>query len=131
MAAAQEPEYHIVIGPARHPETGEVCLSFEVRTVREFTAFGYTIAVRLTEAPSQRSYRLELGGISLPTVGRPQPGPAFTQVLAALPPNGTYELVVARKKQEASCSFTVANGAPGRISAHDPGGLATVEVASS
>lgn len=131
MADAQEPEYHVVIGPGTDPETGQACLTFTVSTLREFTSFGYIINVGVTEAPSDKSFRLELGGISLPKVGRPQPGPARTVVLVALPPNGTYQLTVARKKQTATCSFTVGNGAPGKISASDPGGLATFEVASS
>lgn len=131
MAEAQEPEYHVIIGPATDPESGSPCLSFDVRTVREFTSFGYTITVKMTKAPSEKGYRLEVGGISLPKVGRPQPGPARTVLLAALPPNGTYQLTVARKKQMATCAFTVGNAAPGKISSSDPGGLATFEVASS
>lgn len=131
MAESQEPEYHVVIRPDTDPESGEACLAFEVRTVREFTSFGYTINVDLTEAPSEKEYSVDLGGISLPTVGRPQPGPARSVVRAALPPNGTYALTVKRKKHSASCAFTVGNGAPGKITESDPAGLATFEVASA
>ena len=131
MATANEPEYRVTIGTGTDPETGDVCLAIEVSTVREFTSFGYTINVSMTEAPSEGRYRLEIGGISLPKVGRPDPGPARTTVLAAMPSNGTYTLVAARKKHEASCSFTVGKGAPGKITASDDAGLATFEVTSS
>ncbi len=131
MAQSQEPEYHVVIRPDTDPETGDPCLAFDVSTVREFTSFGYTINVGLTEAPSNKEFGIVLGGISLPKVGRPQPGPARSIVRAALPPNGTYTLTVTRKKHAASCAFTVGNGAPGKITESDPAGLATFDVASA
>ncbi len=130
MPTSTEPEYRVVLsyGPRQTNETPGLVVAIE--TKREFTSFGYQLQLTSVPAPSQTTYEIRIGGITLPTIGRPQPGPARGEVVEALPTDGTYHLVITRKAQRAQCRFTIAQGRIGELLSVDEGGLTTFEIGS-
>lgn len=128
MPTTSEPEYRVLLSVGTHPASDAPALVVAIETVREFTSFGYQLALTSVPAPSQQTYEVRIGGMSLPSVGRPQPGPARGEVMEALPADGTYHLVVSRKTQRAECRFTIAQGQIGALEAGDEGGLTTFEI---
>lgn len=101
-----------------------------VETVREFTSFGYQLTLTSVPAPSQTGVEVRIGGITLPTVGRPQPGPARGRVESSTGADGLFDIVVTRKKQRATCRCVIDGGAIESLQAIDEGGLATFEIGS-
>ncbi len=115
-------DYEFVIALAREtePDTDRTLLAIRVRTVREFTSFGYEIGLTNRSAPSKKEYGVEIGGLSLPRVTMPVTGGARSSVLVAMPADGTYELVIHKRSKQGLARFTVKGGIP--IGIDDVGG---------
>ncbi|MBK6291943.1 MAG: hypothetical protein IPH85_10005 [Ignavibacteria bacterium] len=113
-------EFVVALARETEPDTDRTLLAIRVRTVREFTSFGYEIGLTNRSAPSKKEYGVEIGGLSLPRVTMPVTGGARSSVLVAMPADGTYELVIHKRSKQGLARFTVKGGIP--IGIDDVGG---------
>ena len=117
MAEEQDkPEYSITVGWAKDEDSGSELLRLHVETEREFTSFGYTIKVDSNLDSANSRLNVGLGGIALPSVGRPQAGPASANVFQTIPADGDIELYVHRKETAATCKVKIKGGKPVSLS---------------
>lgn len=128
MSSTSAPEYRVLLSTSS--TAASTTLNVVVETVREFTSFGYVVALTSVPAPSQQRFDVRIGGIALPSMGRPQPGPARGEIAEPLPADGTYDLVVTRKTQQGQCRITIADGQITDLRSVDEGGLTTFEIGS-
>lgn len=99
MSTPPEPEYRARILQTTHPESGDRVLSIHIETVREFTSFAYQLSVKVETSSSGAVADVHIGGLTIPPVGRPQPGPARSQVYLPEPPTGSLLCRFHVKKQ--------------------------------
>ena len=119
-------EYHLAISVDPVGESGTPELVCGIRTEREFTSFGYGVKVGKTF--SNDTIKLEIGGMTLPTSGGPQPGPATAEARFSMPADGSYTIKVERKSATSTCTVTVKDGKPHKLSDVSEGGLATFTI---
>lgn len=109
-------------------ESGAPMLQFMFRTVREFSTFGYAIAVTDASKPAKTEYAFELGGLSLPAHTNHKFGGAQTIVMRSLPIDGTYALTVRRRTREYTAQINVVDGVPTSLVHDDAPSFIRVEV---
>lgn len=98
MSIAPEPEYRVRIQRATHPESGAEAVVIDFQTTREFTSFAYQLSVRTETSSSGEVADLYIGGLTIPPVGRPQPGPARARIYLPEPPTGVMRCRIHVKK---------------------------------
>lgn len=113
-------EFVVTLARETEPDTKRVLLAIRVRTVREFTSFGYEIGLTNRSAPSKNEYGVEIGGLSLPRVTMPVTGGARSSIVVGMPTDGTYDLVIHKRSKQGLARFTVKGGIP--IGIDDAGG---------
>ncbi len=113
-------EFVVTLARETEPDSKRVLLALRVRTVREFTSFGYEIGLTNRSAPSKNEYGVEIGGLSVPRVSAPAVGGARSSISLAMPIDGTYDLVIYKRNRQGRARFTIAGGIPTQID--DAGG---------
>lgn len=121
-------EFTLNISSVIDRESGAPMLQFMFRTVREFSTFGYAIAVKDASKPSPTEYTFELGGLSLPSHTNHAFGGAQTIVMRALPADGAYPLVIRRRSRMYTATITIDGGVPMAIKHDDIAPFIRVEV---
>lgn len=111
MKPAAEPEYRVSMTAATHPQTGEPVLFVQIETVREFSSFAYELAVDVVVSNAGATIDLHLGGLTVPRIGRPQPGPARARAYIPQPPTGTVDCTFHVKKRTDGFRLTWTDGA--------------------
>jgi hypothetical protein len=109
-------------------DSGAPMLQFMFRTVREFSTFGYAIAIKDASKPSPTEYAFELGGLSLPSNTNHSFGGAQTIVMRTLPIDGTYPLTIRRRTRQYTAQLHVVGGAPTALVQDDAASFIRVEV---
>lgn len=109
-------------------ESGAPMLQFMFRTVREFSTFGYVIAVKDASRPLPTEYTFELGGLSLPSHTNHAFGGAQSIVMRALPSDGVYPLTIRRRSRTYTATIIIAGGAPLSVEHSDTTPFIRVEV---
>ena len=109
-------------------DSGAPMLQFVFRTVREFSTFGYAVAIKDASKPSPTQYAFELGGLSLPSNTNHRFGGAQTIVMRALPSDGTYPLTIRRRSRQYTAQIHVVEGVPTAIVQDDAASFIRVEV---
>lgn len=105
-------EFTLSISPVIDRDSGAPMLQFLFRTVREFSTFGYAIAVSDTSKPSPTEYAFELGGLSLPTHTNQTNGGAQTIMLRTIPADGAYPLIIRRRSRMYRAQLLIESGQP-------------------
>lgn len=100
-------EYIVTVGPS--DAAGHIDLT--VRTVRQFSSFGYGIALTATSRRDvANGYVLDVGGITLPPVTKQAEGPATSMVSFPVPLQGTVHVTVRRKDDQAEITINMDHG---------------------
>lgn len=79
------------------PEDGPAQLGVRVVTTREFTSFAYQLAMNVRIDGVRRLLRIEIGGLSIPSVMMPSAGGAVAERLVVFPEIGVLDVEIARK----------------------------------
>ena len=108
-------------------ETGRTLLDINIETVREFAAYGYRLDLRETVDLAGGTLRVELGGVSLPSIATANPGRARGICTTVMPTDGTYALHVVRKQRQAVFTVAITNGEPSPLGSRDGGFIIMVE----
>lgn len=117
-------EYIVTVGPSEAP--GHVDVT--VRTVRQFSSFGYGIALTATSRRDvANGYVLDVGGITLPPVTKQAEGPATSMVSFPAPPQGTVRVTIRRKDEEAEIAIIMDHGTLTSVDATSSSALFIVE----
>lgn len=101
-------EYILAIGTTLDAETQSRMVRFDLRTVREFSAFGYSIETQLST--SRGMITIEVGGITIPRAGGGESGPARASILSPIPNDGDVKVVIKKRKLVAEATLTVRDG---------------------
>lgn len=125
--ASQAPEFELRLQRRVDAETGRLLLDIVVETVREFASYGYRLDLRETIDLAGRTLRVELGGVSLPSIATASPGRARGVCTSVMPADGTYVLQIARKQRQAAFSVAITNGEPLPLGSRDGGFIILVE----
>ncbi len=123
-------EFTLNVSSVIDRESGAPMLQFMFRTVREFSTFGYAIAVKDASKPSPTEYTFELGGLSLPSHTNHAFGGAQTIVMRTLPSDGVYPLTIRRRSRTYSATIIIARGVPSSIEQDETAPFIRVEVGS-
>jgi len=107
-----EREFNISFRASVSDATGRPLLHLHVETVREFSSFGYVITLTDRSAAHLGNFVVDVGGIGLPTNSQPTAGPAIGELTWPMPPDGEYELVLHRRKDVSTLTFTIQNAVP-------------------
>ncbi|HLP29480.1 MAG TPA: hypothetical protein VK147_12625 [Candidatus Didemnitutus sp.] len=113
-------EFVVTLARETEPDSKRALLALRVRTVREFTSFGYEIGLTNRSAPSKNEYGVEIGGLSVPRVSTPVAGGARSSISLVMPVDGTYDLVIHKRNRQGRARFTITGGIPTQID--DAGG---------
>jgi len=121
-------EFTVEISTVTDRDSGATMMQFMFRTVREFSTFGYEIAIKDTSTDAPTQYAFELGGLSLPSHTNHSHGGAETSVLRVVPRDGTYPLTIRRRSRTYTAQITIADGKPRTVDHSDPGAFVRVGV---
>lgn len=112
-------------------ESGAAQLRVQVITTREFTAFAYTLGITTSLDISRARLRIELGGLSIPSVMMPAAKGAHGEQAVAMPPDGEYQVEVTRRSSTHRALLTVLRGRPTAVRTDDEGGFARFLIAET
>ena len=121
-------EFTVEISTVTDRDSGATMMQFMFRTVREFSTFGYEIAIKDTSTDAPTQYAFELGGLSLPSHTNHAHGGAETSVLRVVPRDGTYPLTIRRRSRTFIAQITIADGKARAVDHKDPGAFVRVGV---
>lgn len=114
------------------PVDGPVQLGVRVVTTREFTSFAYELALNVRLDSARRLLRIEIGGLSIPSVMMPSAGGAVAERQVVMPESGVLDVEIARKSSMQQARLVIAAGGlevDREISADDFANLIVVESA--
>ncbi len=101
-------EYILAVGTTVDQETQHRMVQLDLRTVREFSAFGYAIETQLSTSPG--TVTIEVGGITIPRAGGGESGPARSRVLSPIPNDGEVKVIVKKRKLTAEATLILRDG---------------------
>ncbi len=96
-------------------------LGVRVVTTREFTSFAYALGLNVTYDTARRLLRIEIGGLSIPTVMMPAAGGAMAERNVTFPDDGAIDVEIVRKSSRQGARLVVSGD---RLSVEDGGGQA-------
>ena len=85
-------------------------LGVRVVTTREFTSFAYALGLNVTYDAARRLLRIEIGGLSIPTVMMPAAGGAMAERSVAFPDEGVIDVEIVRKSSRQSARLMITGG---------------------
>lgn len=101
-------EYILAVSTIVDQETHHRVVCLDLRTVREFSAFGYAIETHVSTSPG--SVTIEVGGITIPRAGGGEAGPARSRIQSPIPDDGDVRVVVKKRKLTAEATLTLRAG---------------------
>jgi hypothetical protein len=113
-------EYTVSFYRKASEESAEM-LGVRVVTTREFTSFAYALGLNVTYDAVRRLLRIEIGGLSIPTVMMPAAGGAMAERSVAFPDEGAIDVEIVRKSSRQSARLMITGG---RLSVEDGEGSA-------
>lgn len=99
-------------------------LIVRVITTREFTSFAYSLALNVTFDTMRRVLRIEIGGLSIPSVMMPAAGGAESERAIAFPTDGAIDVEILRKTSRQAGRLVIAKGAIAVEMVDSPDGFA-------
>lgn len=131
MADTKQPEFQIHFSSLVDEASAETRPEVVITTLREFTSFGYGMNVDWTFDSAARTLAIDIGGMTVPGIGRPEPGPARAVLHPDIPDTGEIAVLVKRKTEAAACTVTFDKGRPLRLVGVQEGGLAVFTMEGS
>lgn len=102
-------------------------LLVRVITTREFTSFAYSLGLNVTFDATRRALRIEIGGLSIPSVMMPAAGGASSERAVALPSDGPVDVEILRKSSRQAGRLIISKGALAVEMVDSPDGFARLE----
>ena len=86
-------------------------LGVRVVTTREFTSFAYALGLNVAFDAVRRHLRIEIGGLSIPSVMMPAAGGAVAERSVAIPDDGPVDVEIVRKSSRQTARLVITAGA--------------------
>lgn len=102
-------------------------LLVRVITTREFTSFAYSLGLNVTFDTTRRVLRIEIGGLSIPSVMMPAAGGAVSERAVAFPSDGVIDVEILRKTSRQAGRLMISKGAISVEMVESPDGFARLE----
>ncbi|MEN9282432.1 MAG: hypothetical protein RL594_1367 [Bacteroidota bacterium] len=83
-------------------------LGVRVVTTREFTSFAYELALNVRLDAARGLLRIEIGGLSIPSVMMPSAGGAVAERYVVMPETGVLDVEIARKSSVQQSRLVIA-----------------------
>lgn len=102
-------EYTVTFVRVESEESGDL-LGVRVVTMREFTSFAYALGLNVSFDAVRRHLRIEIGGLSIPSVMMPAAGGAVAERHVSFPDDGIIGVEIVRKSSRQMARLVITSG---------------------